>query len=279
MSTSDVKVSSPRSGFRREADMLLPLQQHLDVVVPGTVDPSSVAAWQVLFEVPTASGVVDVLYVAFDDHVVTSRREANHAPIIEWHELRVFAALQSSAGRAVPLAELALRVGMTRSGLRRGALSRLAASGHVDVTDRESVMPTWSYQPPARTLVAVEAKLRDWRRATSQARRYTSFADQSFIAVESNVAARALEQRKIIASSGVGILAVDSSSRRVRTLVTAPVHLPKILHRMFAAEQALWVTWEGRVSGPVPLVYGRLLTTSEGTDPRFGLLQLNSGAG
>ena len=268
-STSNAAVDVAQASFRREADMLSPLQEYATVVVPGDVDSSDDVDWRVLFEVPTVNGVVDVLYAAFDEQAVNYRRQAGLAPIIQWHELLVFAALQLSARRPIILADLALRVGMTPTGLRRGALSRLAASGHIELVDGDSVISKWSYRLPTRALIAVEAKRLDWRRAVSQARRYTSFADRTFIAIEPTAAVRAQKQRKIIESSGIGILSVDPGTRQVHRLMQAPIHSPATLHRMFAAEQSLEVAWDGRVSGPVLPVFGRSLTTSEGVDPRL----------
>lgn len=67
-------------------------------------------------------------------------------------------------------------------------------------------------------LVAVELKLRDWRRALQQAIAYQIAADRSWVAMPLTAACAAYRQRWRFEAEGIGLLAVDD-----RGAVRAPI--------------------------------------------------------
>jgi len=68
-------------------------------------------------------------------------------------------------------------------------------------------------------LVAVELKLRNWKRALRQASYYQLGADYSYIAMPFNEAFEVHKKRKILKRERVGLLAVIMDSYEVRELV------------------------------------------------------------
>jgi hypothetical protein len=58
---------------------------------------------------------------------------------------------------------------------------------------------------PFPEIVAIEAKLRDWRRALVQAYRYLQFSTESWVVLDHSRAAAALRMTDLFASSGVGL--------------------------------------------------------------------------
>lgn len=268
--------SRPRQGFACEADMLAPLRdQRRSVLAAAGLDEAEVdgSRWTTLFEVPTSSGVPDVLHVAFHTGRVADRQRRGATPITDWYEFRTFLALQSLMARTpdsgITVRSLADRLRMTPDGVKRGALARLATAGHVE-RDGGEVRPTWTYQVPAGGVVAIEAKRTDWRRAAAQTTRYTEFASRSYMALEPGATELASTHPAMLASAQIGVLAVDPRTREVTTVVPAPRsgRLAK-LKALFSTEQALNVAWSGGVSGPVLPVFGRHLTVSAGPDPRL----------
>jgi hypothetical protein len=101
-----------------------------------------------------------------------------------------------------------------RGSLRVGALEALQRT---DVVRRERggrvcLAPDW---PPDIQVIAIEAKLKRWRDALSQASSYSSFADQVFVALPQPYADLAEKNSAQFEDLGVGILSVSTSSVEV----------------------------------------------------------------
>ena len=69
-------------------------------------------------------------------------------------------------------------------------------------------------------LVAFEAKLTDWRRATHQAYRNTTFVERAYVVMPTKAAERARAHADIFARYGVGLCAVQKNS--VSIIIEAP---------------------------------------------------------
>ena len=74
----------------------------------------------------------------------------------------------------------------------------------------------------AEDVVAVELKVRDWRRAVRQAMAYQLAADRSFVALPLRRAQEAYRRRHAFEVEGIGLLAVDAEGRVRTVLPSAP---------------------------------------------------------
>lgn len=73
---------------------------------------------------------------------------------------------------------------------------------------------------PEGDLVAFEAKLTDWRRATHQAYRNTTFAERAYVVMPLKAAERASTHPDIFSRYGVGLCSVQKNS--VSIIIEAP---------------------------------------------------------
>lgn len=64
---------------------------------------------------------------------------------------------------------------------------------------------------PIDTVVSIEAKLRDWRRALRQAYRYREFSNQSWVLMDAYRVTPALAQIQQFVRSGVGLASINTS--------------------------------------------------------------------
>lgn len=99
--------------------------------------------------------------------------------------------------------------------------------GHMQLTTE------WDYRSGftdvlARTqrqqIVAFEAKLTDWRRASHQAYKNTMFAEKAYVVMPMSAAERAQQQTMLFEDYGVGLCAVSSSC--VKILIEARQNEP-----------------------------------------------------
>lgn len=121
--------------------------------------------------------------------------------------------------KRISLDRLARSTWSDASELQRNYLDGMAKAHLIEVNRRGTVSPTsWADWNPG-TLVAVEAKLSDWRNAVSQAVDHTEWADYSFVAMPAAGPLSRREVRQAIRENGIGGLAVDPDAG-----VTVAVH-------------------------------------------------------
>ena len=68
--------------------------------------------------------------------------------------------------------------------------------------------------PIVSEIVAVEAKLRDWQRALSQACRYLDYANEAWVALDADRASSAVKSLDRFKKMNVGLYSMDKSGRR-----------------------------------------------------------------
>ena len=135
--------------------------------------------------------------------------------------VQVLLALRSAGRTSLPY--ILRRVAISESTLRTKVLPHLDRLG---VIEREDGYVRLIFTPPkpARHVVAVEAKQTRWRDAILQARRYTFFADQTYVAVWARTAARV--DKSLLYRHRVGLIAVEPNGD-CRILAAAPKVSPR----------------------------------------------------
>jgi hypothetical protein len=245
--------------FRAEADMLMPLAEAASKFAKNPC---------VLFEVPCNAGVPDIVFLELDRLAIASRRGTE--PLTEPVDVRLMSAMGSVRAptrRLWTLDELSSSAGVSAAHLRRTVLPRLVDCGHIAV-DGSRWVPTYRFRSLARRIVTIEAKLRDWRGGVAQASRHTAVADAAWVAVDARTAGTAASHPEWFSMYGVGLVSV-SSTGQVEPLITPALSSPRLPDRELLAERAASLHFSGKVSGPLPKVFGHTLIASTGVDPRL----------
>jgi hypothetical protein len=245
--------------FGAEADMLAPLALVASKLATNPL---------VLFEIPCSAGVPDMVLLELDKAAMTKRNGAE--PLTEPIDVRVMlamASVRSPLKRFWDIDELASAVGASAAHLRRTVLPRLAETSHITV-DGTRWAPAYKFRSLARRLVTIEAKLRDWRGGVAQASRHTAVADAAWVALDARTVATAANHPEWFSTYGVGLLSV-SSSGEVDPLISPARTCPRQPDRELLAERAVALHVSGKVSGPLPMVFGNVLVASRGADPRL----------
>lgn len=126
----------------------------------------------VILEMPGPMGVPDALVMRANPRAMRARMEADVEPILDQYACELLMTLRLVRGDTT---SAQTRLGWADYTMR-SALARLRSAGAVVVTARGRVNPKPGLQPIGKS-IAVEAKVRDWRRALSQGRVYASWAD------------------------------------------------------------------------------------------------------
>ncbi len=233
-----------------------------------------------LFEVACAAGVPDLVLLELDGKQLALRDGAG--PVTDPVGVRVMVASSrlgqpnggdqdtEVAGAAPPVTadDLAAPAGVTARYLRQVVLPRMQEAGHLVSEGSGRWASAYAYGSLARSLVTVEAKLRNWRGGLGQAARHAGTADAAWLALDAEAVRPALAHSDWFEAYGVGLMSV-STSGVVDRLIEVRRSRARQPERELLAERAVELHLSGRVSGPVPVVFGRELSTSTGADPRL----------
>lgn len=227
-------------------------------------EPDSV----VVYEVQGAAGVPDAVFLALDLGVLASRRSLGF--LTEPAMLGAVVALSRAQARGEVLgaSEVAGLLGVTRAHAVANVLPALESQGYVVRRGGGVWSAAQPFRSVARSVVTVEAKLRDWKRGLGQATRHAAGADRSWLVIDAASAAAASKSREWFTALGVGLATLHVSGE-VTALVEPRRAEVLPLRRELLAERAAAIYAAGGASGPVRPVFGRLLAPTTGPDPRL----------
>ena len=125
------------------------------------------------------------------------------------------------------------RMPVSRSTISGKILPLLSNYGLIDRCQDGRIRARFELPNPARKVVAIEAKQSRWREAILQARRYTFFANQTYVALW-NGASESVDKR-LLYRHRLGLISVESNDAEV--VIEAPLLSPRraSMHR-FCAE-------------------------------------------
>lgn len=121
--------------------------------------------------------------------------------------------LSTSASKKIQsLTDLAVASGASRISARRIAKELiLLERAHLIESAVQTLKIEPIRHPPFEQVVAIEAKLRDWRRALMQAYRYLQYSTQSWVLLDYKHAHSAIKQLALFKSYGVGLASFSTS--------------------------------------------------------------------
>jgi hypothetical protein len=198
---------------RLEADMVEPLRVlmrdglHLDVVAE---------------EFSAGYGIADLVGAAICKRSCRTRRGSGMCtPLDDLPLLEVLLSLTPGLRRS--LGYVQSRLSFSESTLRQKVLPQLARDGLIE-RDHDGYVRLVKLPPqPTKHIVAVELKRTRWRQAIIQARRYTYFADQTYVALWNGTAPRV--DRRLLYKHRLGLIAVEGNSAEI--LLEAPRRKPR----------------------------------------------------
>ena len=139
------------------------------------------------------------------------------------HRLLVNVLMILRAGKRTSLAYILNKVAISESTLRQKILPVLAQFGLIKKDADGYIRVLFQPPNPAKRIVAIEAKQTKWREAILQARRYTFFANQTYIAVWNGTAR--LVDKSMLYRHRLGLIGVERNVAEI--LIEAPLRNPR----------------------------------------------------
>lgn len=169
----------------------------------------------VAFEIPSGYGIADVVFYSMDETAIAHRINDNRGPIDQTNILRLLLGLKS-VGSNESISITTLKKWMPS--IKDDVLSYLLDNGYLleaEPGNHEAYRPGVKYQNGLRQSVAIEAKLKDWKRGLFQAYRYRRYADKSYLAVYSKHMNPPLKNIEQFKKYNVGLIEVTDKTLQV----------------------------------------------------------------
>jgi hypothetical protein len=122
--------------------------------------------------------------------------------------------------------------------LKYKILKELLKSGYVKQIKKDFYCKINGWLPIAKEVVAVEAKLKDWKRGFYQANRYKAFADKVYVAIPPQ--AEHLVNKKILRDFNVGLIVFDLETGTKREVIRAKTVSPANTYKKNYALEFFW---------------------------------------
>lgn len=161
--------------------------------------------WLVIDEHLVGTRIPDLLAARVNLDEFQARIRAEQWKSLTASELRTLALLRQD--RPTRVSTVSAAIGHTDDAARR-LLRRLEDLGYVSQHGARGFRRLRTRYKLFNRLIAVEAKLRDWRRALVQARSHRAFAQECYVAFDAAYAARFESAAAYFRASGTGLLAV-----------------------------------------------------------------------
>lgn len=170
-------------------------------------------------EVGVGYGVADLVLVKLNPKQCAIRLENKQfKPLLREEFFKIFYHLpdMESGKNPVDLNYLIQKTNLSKSFLKYSVLKQLERDGYVKRVENNFYFKINGWIPIAKEIVAIEAKMKDWKRGFLQANRYKSFANKVYLAVPSRI--EHLVDRKLLRKHNVGLIVLDTASNQKKTL-------------------------------------------------------------
>lgn len=177
-------------------------------------------------------GIADLVFART---FISKSNQLDRRPISNYYALILYLGLEED----VPFTARDARVSTKASdSTAQAAITYLLKDGYIEQVGKGVYVKSYVMDKPALKLVAIEAKLRDWKQGIMQARRYKSFTDESYLALlsryEKNV------DYDLLDIHDIGLILVDESSGEIafkrRPIGLRPKHMTAVETSIYADE-------------------------------------------
>jgi len=133
---------------------------------------------------------------------------------------------------------LTKKTGFSKSYLRSKILKTLERNGYIRRVGERAYLKINGWLPLAREVIAIEAKLKDWKGGFIQANRYKLFADKVYLAIPIGV--EHLVNKELLIQYGVGLIVLDEKTNKKRVSILARKNRSVDLSRKNYALELFW---------------------------------------
>lgn len=191
-------------------------------------------------EYRTPWAIPDVLAACLDEEKVNQRlAKGQITPLtreLYWQILKLIPDTEQYSH--IDVKTIAQNVGLSPSYLMSKILNTLRRNNYIVIQDGKCAKIN-GVHPYSKTLVSVEAKVKDWKHAGEQALRHQKFVNQAYVALPSQHIRPALNNLDAFKNANLGLLEVNTQDQIIQHFI--PAYQDPVLDTLYnAALDSLW---------------------------------------
>lgn len=155
------------------------------------------------------------------DNYIIRKKNGFSDPIDQHQIIEVLLILKPGIKRSINY--ISKRISFSESTLQKKILPKMSSQGLIKREINNFVRLLFEPPYPMKRIVAIELKQTKWREAIIQARRYTFFANQTYIAVWNGTASHV--SHSLLKKHKIGLIGVENNSALI--LYEAPYRKPR----------------------------------------------------
>lgn len=140
--------------------------------------------------------------------------------------------------KAVEFSYIAERSSLSNSYLKYKVLRDLETKGYIRCIGGKYYFKVNGWLPITSELVAIEAKLKDWRRGAIQANRYKAFANRVYLAVPKDTVH--VVDQAFLRKLNIGLISLDAQNLTKKITVGCKTEKPFDEHKFNFAAEYFW---------------------------------------
>jgi len=183
-------------------------------------------------EFSAGTGIADVVLCSYDPKIAKKRKTK---PLTDRRVLEAYLLLLKFTD-GLSVKHIHAQLGYSQKELRERILPDLYSSGLIEINDDSYKLKASLESGGLGKVIAVEAKVRDWRSGFRQAVRYQEFADESYLAVYEAHIKPCLEFRSAFETAGIGLIGVSNEGLKVYVEASDILQYNKQINRLLAQE-------------------------------------------
>jgi len=192
-------------------------------------------------ELGVGYGVADLVLLKIDPKKTALRYENKQfKPLLNESYFKVFQYLPDIKEKKEPISinKLIRKTELSDSFLKYKILKKLKKDKYIIEKGNNLYYKVNGWVPLAKEIIAIEAKLKDWKRGFYQANRYKAFADKTYLAIPSNISH--LVNRDMLRKHNVGLITLDVDANKKRTLIVPKKKNPLNADKRNFAVEFFW---------------------------------------
>lgn len=167
-------------------------------------------------EIGVGYGVADLVLFKLDPQKCSIRKKnKQYKRIKNENSFKIFDLLpEDGSNKKADINYLKNELKISKSSLKYNHLKKLINDGFVKVVDDRYYFKLNGWIPIAKEIIAIEAKLKDWKRGFIQANRYKSFANKVFLAMPLNQGHTI--NKELLIKHNIGLILFDIQTNEIR---------------------------------------------------------------
>lgn len=181
--------------FLTEKELVLQLKNNIK-------DIEYLTNYHLMEEVSLGLGVADLVISEIESNKINNKRKK-----LDIIDITIYEMLEES--KTIDLKTIEESTRINRYQIKK-SLAKLIENNYVAEQDNSYVLNSY-YKLSFKKSIAIEAKLKNWKRALLQAYRYRWFADYSYVVLDLDYSKPALNNIEMFKNYNIGLLTISSN--------------------------------------------------------------------